>query len=86
MWYRFWCRIDLGFDFPQVGFSDTGVPGPHPPIIPFYKRGCQDKCFPGDGKAPEKWSCHPAPVMERGSVMFPVPQIHGAVVTTPFDF
>jgi hypothetical protein len=35
----------------------------HIPIIPFYKRGRQEKCFPGDGKARWKWSCRPAPVM-----------------------
>src|ERR1700682_4803765 len=56
----------------------------HIPIIPFYKRGCQDKCFPCDGKAQRKWSCRPAPAMERDAVCFPFPQIHRALVTTPF--
>src|SRR5580692_6355433 len=58
---------------------------PSYPIIPFYKRGCQDKCLAHDGKAQGKWSCRPAPAMERDSVNFPFPQIHRAVGTTPFS-
>lgn len=57
----------------------------HIPIIPFYKRGCQDKYLPHDGKTAGKWSCHPAPVMERDAVSFPSPQIHRAFVTTPIS-
>src|ERR1700674_4344069 len=34
----------------------------HIPITPFYKRGCQDKCFPNGGKTKVKWSCRPARV------------------------
>ena len=61
-----------------MGLSDGQIP-----IIPFYKRGSQDKCLPCDGKAQGKWSCRPAPAMERDSVKFPFPQIHRAVGTTP---
>ena len=51
-------------------------------IIPFYKKGCQDKYLPHDGKTAGKWSCRPASVMERDAVSFPFPQIHRAFVTT----
>jgi hypothetical protein len=47
--------------------------GPYIPIILFYKKGCQDKYFPCDGQAQRKWSCRPAPAMERDSVSFPFP-------------
>ena len=65
-------------------YTETGS-GPHLPIIPFYKRGCQDKYLLHDGKTAGKWSCHPAPVMEGGAVSFPLPQIHCAFVTTPIS-
>jgi len=57
----------------------------HMTITPFYKRGCQDKSLPCDGKAQRKWSCRPAPVMNRDAVIFLSPQIHGAAVTTPIS-
>ena len=55
----------------------------HIPIIPFYKKGCQDKYLPCDGKA--QGACRLAPVMKRDSVSFPFPQTHIAVATTPFS-
>ena len=63
-----------------MGFLDSQLA-----IIPFYKRGSQGKCCSCDGKAQGKWSCRPAPVMERDSVNFPFPQIHRPVGTTPFS-
>jgi hypothetical protein len=33
------------------------------PVTAFYKRGSQEKCFPGDRKAQEKRSCLPALVI-----------------------
>src|SRR6202521_886859 len=42
--------------------KSEGAHASHIPIIPFYKRGCQDKCFPNGGKTKVKWSCRPARV------------------------
>ena len=43
--------------FPAV--SNSWVVG-QIPRRPFYKRGCQDKCFPHNGKAQGKWFGRPA--------------------------
>jgi hypothetical protein len=56
-------------------------PQTHIPIILFYKRGCQDKCLPHDGKAQGKWSSRPAPAMKRDAVNFAFRQIHRAVAS-----
>src|ERR1700733_5592226 len=77
----------IGADqLPLIIFRLQLCGGPYIPITPFYKRGCQDKYLPHDGKTAEKWSCRPAPVMERDAVRFPLPQIHRAFVTTPIRF
>ena len=49
-----------------------GDPGFQVTIIPFYKKGCQDKCLPCDGKT--QGAGRPAPVIAgRDSVVFPFP-------------